>query len=353
MKKIEFANWRSLSWYGRIVGRYGALRRRDVRKFWRKRKRFKPTLSAKFYGYCTLGLASVMVLFAPILQTISVPAILKYEHSEIYPIEAGRIKNSYVYNGRQVEKGQVLLTITRAVRGDTHGEGTGGGDLSAYFVRRKTTPALDQNSMLIKSSAKARLQHVQQIKAQQTANLSMLRAPHNAQDIHIKAKHAGVIQEVSPYLVVGKPISTNFRIAKLVNSTRRSVVSYVPMHGEYNVIEGAKFVFVPDKINQARSHGAVTTVENRALLTLKHLRLADQYGGPIQVRIDAKGQSVPKKSYHQVLGSVRQQNPGDGSVALNPVALQASNSAPVSLLDVIGTTQLRVKPYSIVQKFRP
>ncbi|VXC51775.1 HlyD family efflux transporter periplasmic adaptor subunit [Pseudomonas sp. 9Ag] len=285
---------------------------REWRHWWSARDHARP---ARVWLTGMGMLAVILALFVPWRSAVEVPALFEAGRaSALHAPVAAKVKRVNIQDGQVVAQGEVLIELESP-------------DLASRLgiVRREIQiQQLRMRREAGRSETAADAGIVEQQLAESVAEYRGLAA--QQERLLLRAPHAGRVRDVLQHLSLGRWLSPNQPLARVVQEDSR-LRGYLPESELRRVEPGATGRFIADdpmrpslavRLNEVDTNG-VASVDLQALTSDNH--------GPIAVRRDAQQRAVPLQAQYGVRLSSIDKTPAPTHPLRGVVVLQGQSES--------------------------
>lgn len=274
-------------------------------------------------AYISLVIIGALCLFwsLPLHTTISVSGVLETkDYRAIYAPSAAYIETLNVQDQTRVKQGDILAILkSETLEKELEKATLRLNSLERLNSREKTNIELyRQNAADIENELLEVRQAIEVIKEKRGGLI-------------VKAPFDGVIRDLSPDIHVGRSISSQDLLFRLIKEQENNVIAYIGEEHLQRIKSGNKAIFYPDFSPFGRENLIVTSIEPVNLKTLTKAELSSLYGGHVP-SISEQGRIVPLEPTYMIRFKLLKNNNIFDSSQRGYVRIQADNRSGFLLL---------------------
>ncbi|WP_432372867.1 site-2 protease family protein [Pantoea allii] len=236
-----------------------------------------------------LSVAVLLFLLFPWRGALRIPAVLEAENvTTFYAPVAAQVAHLRVTDGQQVHAGQVLLELSSA-------------DVDYRMAIARQQIALIQQQRQRGAGRLETASETQILDQQLAESLARYRGLQaQRQRLTITANHAGKVRDIAQDLTVGRWLSPDLPLLRIVNLHTGRLQGYLPEDALKRAHPGMEGIFIAD--DPARPHYPVrlTEIAPTAVTWLQQEMLASDRHGSIAIRRDREQKPVPVQAHYLV-----------------------------------------------------
>ncbi len=242
--------------------------------------------------------AMMAVFFVPWSNRISLPAVLESTpHATIYAPVPGRIVELGVKEGRQVKRGDTVVTLESPVLEKDVAVTRKRIEVESLKGRRET---LDQQELgkrqVTLEALRARLSQLEGLMRQQ-------------QNLSLTAPISGMVTDRVEALHVGRWINKELPLAYLVDTAGEELHALAPENDVDYLLPGQSARFIPEGVERSSLKAQVVEIRDMDESNFTVPYLASLYGGAVPVREDADRKLRPETSVYRVTLRLTESSP--------------------------------------------
>jgi putative peptide zinc metalloprotease protein len=259
----------------------------EVGYLWRARKAvrlpWRPALAV-------LAVAGVVVWVIPVSHEVTAPAILRAQHEHaVYAPFPAKITELRVAELQNVAAGTELLRLEAAELGVREKKADIGiASARAELARMPANIQLQEN-----------FQVLQQRLAQAVAEKQAVTEEFNRQQL--RSAQEGTIRDVAPDLVVGRWVSPNQLLMRVVSQSEPVIEAFVSEQQVSALAPGQTVRFFPRLADRPVLEGRVVAVDRAPQKELQRPLLASIYGGDVLVKQGQRGALIAQDAVYRVM----------------------------------------------------
>lgn len=259
-------------------------------------------------------------LFAPIAQTISLPAIfVPSQITIIYAPASGRLAEVYVTDGETVQPGQVLARLSSHELEQTHRQAVMSAELGA---RAAQIAGLNR-----RTGAEYRAL----VEGAQTAETRVAAAQAALDRLTIRATEGGVIRRNRSTMATGDMMRDGEAMFDLDTGTGATVIAYADEAATARLTTGTGGQFRFDYAPLDELTVTLSEISESPIDTLPYPALASVAGGPLAARPKEEG-LVPEASQYAIQFDLEADPAASGTPFPGAVLLEGERRSRISAL---------------------
>lgn len=260
-------------------------------------------------------------LFAPIAQTISLPAIfVPAQTTAIYAPAAGRLAEIYVTDGAAVRPGQVLARLSSHELEQTRRQAALSAELGARAAQ------------IAGLNRRAGTDYRAVTEGAQTAQARLAAAEAALERLTIRATEAGVIRRNRPTMTTGDMMRDGEAMFDLDTGAGATVIAYADEAATARLSPGTEGRFRFDYAPLDELTVTLDDISENPVDTLPYPALASVAGGPVAARPKEGKGLVPEASQYAVRFSLNADAAASGAPFPGAVLLEGERRSRISAL---------------------